>query len=397
MKPAILGGHPIFPEAIPFTQPTLPSYDSLEPGLRDLFGTAMITNGRFVRELEGMVESGLGVKHAVGLSSCTSGLLLAWKALNVRAGGEVILPSFTFSATGHALIWNGLVPRFVDIEPDTFLMSPTQVKEAITERTVGICAVHTFGNPCYPDQFESIARDHQLKLVFDSAHALGTSYHGSGMGGFGDIEVFSLSPTKLVVAAEGGLATTNNKDMARLLRIGRDYGNPGDYNCEFAGLSARMSEIHGLLAIETYRSLLQNVERRLHMAQLYQHHLSNVPGISFQKIIANSTTTYKDCAILIDETEFGISRDDLAQSLQTENISTRKYFSPPLHKQDAYTDLASNTLGNLPITERVCNTILCLPMYSHMEAESVARVCEAIVRIYEQRAEIKTYFSNHKP
>ena len=347
----------------------------------------MDTNHANVRRLEEAVVELLGVKHAVGLSSCTAGLLLAWKTLGLSAG-EVVLPSFTFSASGHSLLWNGLTPRFVDIEPDTLLPSPEAVEAAITPNTVGILAVHTFGNPAYPDKLESIARRHGLPLVFDSAHALGSAYQGRPIGGFGDLEVFSLSPTKLVVAAEGGIVTTGDDELARRLRIGRDYGNPGNYDCEFDGLNARMSEFHAILGQETLRQLPENFQRRRRLVDLYLSRLGELPGLRFQQILPGAESTYKDLAVLVDPEVFGLTRDQLVAALKAEGIGTRNYYDPPVHAQRAYAAHYATHAGRLPVTDAVARQVVCLPLASHYSEESIERVCAAVERVHEHRAEI---------
>jgi dTDP-4-amino-4,6-dideoxygalactose transaminase len=307
--------------------------------------------------------------------------------------GEVILPSFTFSATGHALLRNGLTPRFVDIDPHTLLLDPQKAEEAITPRTVGILPVHTFGNPCYPERLEALAQAHGLKLVFDSAHALGATFNGRMVATFGDAEVFSLSPTKLVVAAEGGVVTTPDDELARRLRIGRDYGNPGNYDCEYAGISARMSEFHALLAIETFRRLPQALDQRGRLVSLYHRCLGTLPGLAFQRIVPGAQSTYKDFAILVEKDEFGLTRDELAKALEAEGVMTRKYFDPPLHRQRAYAAFRAEYEGHLPVTEAVSHKVLCLPLASHYQPETVERICGAIERLYVHRAEVRKALS----
>ena len=386
-KPAVLGGTPAFDATIPITQPTLPAWDALEPQLRRMYESGMITNSSSVKELESAAAAMLNVKHVVAVGSCTAGLMLSWKA-RVISSGEVILPSFTFSASGHALLWNGLTPRFVDIEPDTLLPSPEMVEAAITERTVGILGVHTFGNPAYPIALEEIARRHGIPLVFDSAHALGGSFEGRPIGGFGNVEVFSLSPTKLVVAGEGGLVATNDAELARRVRIGRDYGNPGNYDTEFAGLNARMSEFHAILTHETLRALPENFRNRRLLVDLYTERLENVPGLSFQTIAAGGESTFKDMAILIDADAFGLSRDQLVRALGAEGVMTRNYYDPPLHRQQAYGPYAAEYGGVLPVTEAVSKSVTSIPLASHYTPEDISRVCEAIIRIQEHSTEV---------
>ena len=379
----------MFDALIPITKPTMPSYTSLEQDMKALFENGMITNGKYVKDLETRLETFLKVENAIGLSSCTGGLMLAWKAVGARTGGEVILPSFTFSATGHALLWNGLIPRFVDIEPETMVLDLNQVELAINSDTVGICGLHAFGNPAYPDRLEQIASKHGLPLVFDSAHALGSSYQGRPIGSFGDVELFSMSPTKLVTAGEGGLATTNNPELARLFRIGRDYGNPGDYDCEFAGINARMSEFHALLARESLAMLDSNIVAREALNNRYKAQLSQIEGIGFQSTVEGGRSTHKDFAILINPSEFGMDRDQLSNALQSENIMTRKYFFPLLHLQKAFSAFREDSFTDLHVSEQIASQVLCLPMFSHMSEAEVDNVCSAIKRIQDQSESVK--------
>jgi dTDP-4-amino-4,6-dideoxygalactose transaminase len=347
----------------------------------------MVTNHTNVRRFEEEVVELLGVKHAVAVSSCTSGLLLVWKAMGLNQG-EVVLPSFTFSASGHSLLWNNLTPRFVDIEQDTLLPSPEAVEAAITPNTVGILAVHVFGNPAYPDRLEEIASRRGLRLVFDSAHALGGAYRGRPIGGFGDAEVFSLSPTKLVVAAEGGIVATGDDELARRVRIGRDYGNPGNYDTEFEGLSARMSEFHAILGSETLGSLSENFRRRYRLVDLYLGRLGELPGLRFQRIVPHGESTYKDLAVLVDPEGFGLTRDQLVVALKAEGVTTRSYYDPPLHRQRAYAAYRADHAGRLPVTEAVASQVVCLPLASHYTEELIEGICAAVANIHEHRAEV---------
>jgi dTDP-4-amino-4,6-dideoxygalactose transaminase len=197
----------------PIIRPSLPDLDELRRKMAGMWSSGQVTVGMHVRAFEEAVEKKLGVRHAVAVSSCTSGLILAVRALGLT--GEVIVPSFTFAATVHALSWNGIVSIFCDSEPDTLNLNPGKVEERITRKTSAIMPVSIFGVPPRVAEFERIARKHGLKLVYDSAQALGAKVNGKHVGGFGDIEVFSLSPTKVVTAIEGGMATTNYEILAK--------------------------------------------------------------------------------------------------------------------------------------------------------------------------------------
>jgi dTDP-4-amino-4,6-dideoxygalactose transaminase len=387
-KPAVLGGAPAFEALLPITKPTLPKIDAVIDNFQEIFKSGMITNSKYVKRFEEEIENYIGVKHASALSSCTSGLLLVLKAFNLE--GEVIIPSFTFSASGHALIWNGLKPKFVDIDNETYNVDVQQVKEAVNSRTSAILGVHIFGNPCDIKALVEIAKDHHIKLIFDAAHALGSKYNNLNIGQFGDAEVFSCSPTKLMVTSEGGIVTTNDDELERKVKIGRNYGDDGSYDCEFAGLNARMSELHAILGMETLKMLDSNVENRSKLANIYMDRLSKLNGIKFQTINPGCRTTFKDFSIYVEEENFGLNRDELSKALSHENIMTRKYFYPPLHQQRAYSKIWKEDPIKLPVTEDISTSVLSLPLFSHMAEEDVIMVSECIEKVHEYAGEIKT-------
>lgn len=380
MKPAILGGKPVFRKAIPFSRPLLPGIGKLTPRLKEILASGMITNGRYGELFENKVKDFIGVKNAVALSNATSGLILTLKCL--RLTGEVIVPSFTFLATVHALIWNNLKPVFVDCAPETYNINVDLVEELITPRTSAILAVYVFGNPPEIKKLERIADKHRLKLIFDSAQAFGSFYSGRAAGNFGEAEIFSLSPTKLLTTSEGGIVTTNNDELAEALRIARNYGNPGDYDCEFVGLSARLPEFNAILGLESFKLLGKNLERRNEIVKRYKRQLGKLPGVSFQKISPDCRSSHKDFSILINEEKFGLSRDKLALALEKENIPTRKYFFPPIHRQKFF---RSKGKYNLPVTEFISRNILCLPIFSGLTDKMVDSICSAILNIHQHR------------
>ncbi|MDI6791429.1 MAG: DegT/DnrJ/EryC1/StrS family aminotransferase [bacterium] len=387
IKPAVLGGRPMFEEEMHITRPTLPRLDiDLFKHLDRMFSMGAITNGQYVRELEEKVADYLGVRHAIAVSCCTSGLMLVIKALGLF--GEVILPSFTFSATAHALMWNSITPVFVDCDPEGYNLNPDLIEASITDRTSGIMAVYTFGNPPRIKALEEIAARNNLKLIFDAAHGFGSEYQAKRPGSFGHAEVFSMSPTKLLVAGEGGIVTTNDDELARKIQIGRNYGNPGDYDCEFAGLNARMEEFNAYLALASLPNLEGFVQRRNDLVASYKKELADMPGLSFQRIDPADRNSYKDFSILIEPLTFGLNRNQLAQALKAEKIDTKKYFYPPVHRQKAYAFLYAGYEESLPVTGYVTENILCLPLYSHMEEKEVLKICSAIKRIYDFREDI---------
>ncbi len=387
-KPARLGGKPLFSEWLPITRPTLPSFDELASPLRETVEKGLLSNvGINVRKLEEEIEINLEVENAIAVSSCTLGLILALKCLGLK--GEVIVPSFTFSATVHSLIWNNLTPVFADCDPETYNMDVEQVESLITPQTSAILAVYIFGNPPDIEGLEKIAFQRGLRLVFDSAHGLGSLYKGKPPGSFGDVESFSMTPTKLVVAGEGGMVTTSDDELAERVRMGRNYGDPGNYDCEFVGLNARMPEWNAILALKSLEMLEENASRRNELVKMYKDRLSKVPGISFQKIGKGCRSSFKDFSLYIDANKFGLNRDELAVALKKERIQTRKYFYPPIHWQRAYKEYYDSYRGKLPVTERVSQNLLSIPLYSHMPEEEVEKVCVAIENIHDFARNIK--------
>jgi dTDP-4-amino-4,6-dideoxygalactose transaminase len=387
-EPAILGGDPISCEMIPISQPTLPSFNDLnKEGLESMFATGVISNGKYVRLFEEKMAEYLGVKHVVAVSNCTLGLILSIQALELK--GSVLVPSFTFCATVHSLLWNNLRPVFVDCDPETLNIDPKEVVKNITRDTSAIFGVYVFGNPPDIKSLEEIAREYNLKLIFDAAQGLGSQYNGKYTGGFGDVEVFSLSPTKTLTAGEGGLVATNNPKIAEKLRMGRNYGHAGDYNCRFPGLNARLSEFNAILGQQSLEMIDQNIQRRNELARLYKLRLKKIPGLSFQKVEPRARSAYNYFCIIIDPFKFGLRSEEFKIALEKENINTKRYFYPPVHWQLAYSNFYDKYRSKLSVTEYIAENILCLPLYSHISKKEIERICRAIEKIYKYKEKIK--------
>jgi len=384
--PAITGGIPAFEEPVPFMRPTMPAFEEVESSLAEIFRSGRVTKGKLLEAYEDAIARHLGTRDAVAVSSCTVGLMITLQSLALE--GEVIVPSFTFFATVNALIWNHLTPVFVDCDPLTWNLDPGAVEAAITSQTSAILGVHIFGNPADIAALERIANRHGLALIFDAAHGFGSLYQGKPVGRYGTAEVFSTSPTKLLVTGEGGIIATDNPSLAEKLRIAREYGNPGDYDCILPGINARLSEMHALLGLKSLEMLEMNARRRNHLASLYRQLLSDLPGIAFQKIATHDRCSFKELAILIDPQEFGLNRDQLATALEAERIDTRKYFYPPVHRQKAYHQYQTQYQDKLPHTDRISQNILSLPMFSQLSDPVVEQICQIIRQIYVYRLKV---------
>jgi dTDP-4-amino-4,6-dideoxygalactose transaminase len=392
--PAVHGGNPIFEKQFPFCQPQLPILGDVLTQYQVAFREGMITNAELVKHLEAAVVERLEVKYCVAVSSCTSGLMMVLRALGLT--GEVIVPSFTFFATGHAALWNGLRPVFADCNPETWNVDPLDVERKITERTSAILVVHLYGNPCDVAALERLASRHHLKLIFDAAHGFGSRYRGRPVGRFGDAEVFSLSPTKLLVAGEGGLVTTNDATLARAIRGMRNYGDLGTYDPNWLGMNARMSEFNAALALAGLPLVEAKVDRRNRIAELYTNLLAPLPGVLFQKVLPGDLSTYKDYSIHVTPETFGMTRDALAEALLAEKIETKKYFFPPLHKQKLYSFFHNPEREELVHTDYVTDGVLSLPIYESLPDATVERVAYAILRLARFDASEKTGHSERK-
>ena len=377
--PAIAGGRPMFEKCLPIVVPEGLSDHEFIRDATEILRSRQLTNATFVREFEEAAAEYLGVPHCIAVSSCTAGLILTLRALELR--GEVILPSFTFHATAHSLLWNGLKPVFVDCDPETFCIDPRGIKSQLSTKTAALLAVHLFGNPASIVELQTIASDAGIPLICDAAHAFGSDINGRRVGTFGTAEVFSFSPTKLLVAGEGGIVTTRDADLARTLRAARNYGDSGNYDPDMAGLNARLSEFHAALALRGLRGLDARITRRDHIRRLYERRLEAIPGLSFQRVPQGNRSACKDFAVLVNETEFGKSRDWLVEALEKENIQVRRYFWPPVHRQKLYRDIWDKQ--PLPVTDQISSSIVNLPIYSTLSTEQIDKVCDAILRSYE--------------
>jgi len=366
------------PNHIPIIRPTLPEMSRIVEILQASYESGSVTLGRVVKLLEGEAARFTKTKHAVAVSSCTSGLILAFASLGLPQGAEVVVPSFTFAATVQALLWNRLTPVYVDCLPGTMTVDPAQVAKALGPHTGAIYPVSIFGLPPDVDELTEMSKNHSVPLIFDSAQGLGSTYKGKPVGGFGLCEVFSLSPTKVVTAIEGGLVTTNSERLADNLRSMRDYGKgPNGDEMVFNGLSARMSEFHasvGLLSLQNVSALVQS---RLRLIQRYRERTSELCGCDVQEFPKDRMTSGNYFTVLIGPNA-KMDRQALYEAFMARGIQTKKYFYPPVHAQAAFRNYPHRLVGDLPNTRFVSESSLALPLYSHMTDAQQNRVCDVL-------------------
>lgn len=366
-------------------QPTLLKWESVIADFRHAWDSGQITTGHFTRRFEAEVEQRLQVPHAVMVQSCTAGLMLLLRALELT--GEIIMPAFTWTATAHAAVWNGLKPVFTDIQPATYTLDPQKVVAAITPQTAAIMPVNVFGCPPDYEAFGAIAKQYKIPVTYDSAQGLGSKISdGSGgwqfAGNFGEAEVFSMSPSKVISAMEGGLITTHNSKLAQKLCQMRDYGKtPNGEDIDWLGLSARVPEINAIVAYYNFIHLDELLLRRRELAEIYRKELAGLRGVTYQEIPEDRQSSFNYFTVFIDSNEARHTRDEAYQLLKERNIQTKKYFFPALHLQKIYQKLGFSTKRKLKITEEASNSGLALPLFSHMAKEIVPEICNEIRNI----------------
>ena len=377
--PAAMGGIPAFEQPVEVVKTALPDFDVVTERLGRMWVTCRLSNnGYYVRELERLISETVGVKHCIAVSNGTISLIMILKSLGLT--GRIVLPSFTFCATVHAAVWAGLEPVFADIDPETFNISPETVEAVMSDDVSAVMPVCVYGSPCDMDGLESLALRYDVRLVFDSAQAIGSKYHGRQLGSFGDAESFSVHATKMLPAGEGGLITTSNDDLADYLRCARNFGLTEDADCDIIGTNAKMQEFSALLGIEGLYTLGQAIEYRGQLVRLYREMLGKIPGIRFQIHSPDCESNHQNMAVVIDEREFGISRNELMDALSMENINCRKYFYPPIHRTSVYAGRSAH--AELPVTDMIAARVLCLPIHSDMPHAVVERICSTIHQIH---------------
>lgn len=381
--PAILGGAPAFPKGLPLVRPTIDDPGALTTALGRVVESGILTNGALVRQLEDEVGERLGTE-VVAVSSCTAGLMLVLQA--VGATGRVVLPSFTFSASAHAVVWANGTVDFADVEPERATLDP-EALAGMLDGASAVTATHIYGTPCEVEALERLADGVGIPLVFDAAHALGSARNGVPIGRFGVAEVFSLSPTKVVVAGEGGLVATTDRALAETLRMARDYGNPGDYDTRFPGLNARMSELHAAVALSSFARLDEHVARRAELVDRFEAAVAGVPGLRVVRPRKGDTSTFKDLTIVVEAHRYGLGVASVQRALNADGIDSRRYYHPPIHRQAAYADRWP-TPRALPVTEELAASVLSLPLWSHMSDTTIDGVGEVLVEIHRHAHEI---------
>lgn len=382
---AVFGGAPAFSQKLHVGAPNIGDRERLMERINDLLDRRWLTNdGPYLQQFEQLVTEMVGVKHCVAVCNATIGLEIVIRAAGLV--GEVIVPSFTFIATAHALEWQGIKPVFCDIDPTTHNLDPGCVERLITPSTTGIIGVHLWGRPCNVSALTEIARRRKLRLLFDAAHAFGCSYQGAMVGNFGDAEVFSFHATKFLNSFEGGAIVTNDDGLANKLRLMRNFGFADYDHVVMIGTNGKMSEVSAAMGLTSLESLDEFIAVNHRNYQLYRRLLANVPGIRFQEYDEREKCNYQYIVLEIDEGETSLNRDQWQEILWAENVIARRYFYPGCHRMEPY--CSESTQALLPNTELVASRVLCLPTGTAVTADEVKTICQIIRLITSQDSQI---------
>jgi dTDP-4-amino-4,6-dideoxygalactose transaminase len=355
-------------EHIALVRPSLPSLDAYLERLREIWGSRMLSNfSAQAEEFERMIREYTREDNVLATVNCDVGLALAIRALEIPEGGEVILSSFAFNSSPNAVLWNKLEPRFVDVDPATYCLDPDAVEAALSDSTALILGTHVFGHPCDVDRLSALASGSRVPLMFDAAQAFATFLGDRHVSSFGDVSAFSFSGTKIVTAAEGGAVVFRSEEAATRFRYLRGYGFQDDYVTRYLGLNGKISELHAALGCLTVANTEQEVAAREAQIAQYRELLAPLGAVSWQQTVPGVRPTPTYFAVEVSE-----RRDDLAAHLDGLGIQTKQYFRP-LHRMPIY-----DSSAQLPVTERLAQTVLCLPLHTDLSPEAVARVCSAI-------------------
>lgn len=385
---AIFSGRPAFEESLHVGRPNIGSRKKFEQRVGDILNRRWLTNaGSYVQDFEQRIAKLVGVDHCIVMCNATIALEIAIRALGMA--GEVIVPSFTFIATAHALQWQGVTPVFCDVDPRTHNLDPEKVEHMITPRTTGIIGVHLWGRACNIDSLTEIASRRGLKLLFDSAHAFGCSYGGRMIGGFGDAEVFSFHATKFINSLEGGAVVTNDAELAGKMRLMKNFGFTNYDSVNYIGTNGKMNEISAAMGLTNLESMDDFVLVNRRNYKQYEEELAGLEGVNLLAYNEDERCNYQYVVLEIDEAQSDLSRDELMEILQKENVLARRYFYPGCHRMEPYRSWFPQAGLLLPETERLTNRVLCLPTGTGINESQISIICEILRMVLDDGAGIR--------
>lgn len=363
-------------DSIMIAKPFLPPIEEYKKEIEKIWETNWLTNmGPIHEKFRNNLKKYLKSENISLFVNGHQALEIALKSLDLKKGGEVITTPFTFASTTHAIVNSGLEPVFCDIELETYNINSDEIEKLITGKTVAIVPVHVFGNPCDIKKIERIAKKYNLKVIFDSAHAFGVEVNGAGIGTFGDVSMFSLHATKVFHSIEGGILSFKDDKLERKIRLIKNFGINGPESVEEIGTNAKMNEFQAAMGVVNLKYVDNEIEKRKKITYLYREKLKDIKGIKVLKDLKGVKHNYSYFPIIIDEKEFGLTRDELFEKLKEFNIFSRKYFYPLITEYDCYKDKYN---AKLPIAKYISKRVLTLPIYGSLEYESVEKICKVI-------------------
>lgn len=358
------------------TQPFLPPLEEFIPYLEKIWENKWLTNGGpFHQELEKQLADYLGVEHLALFANGTLALVTALQALRIT--GEVITTPFSFVATAHSLLWNGIKPVFVDIDPETFNLDPKKIEAAITPHTTAILPVHVYGYPCDVEKIQRIADTYGLKVIYDAAHAFGVSYKGESLLRHGDLSILSFHATKVFNTFEGGAIICPDAKTKNRIDDLKNFGYSGEVTVIAPGINAKMNEVQAAFGLLQLKHIDKAISRRREIDSQYREQLSSVPGITCPQLPAETTNNYSYFPVLIEK-EYPLQRDELNEMLRQHGIYPRRYFHPLISEFPMYSGLPSAEPSNLPYAKKTADHVLCLPIYPDLADESITRIVSII-------------------
>jgi dTDP-4-amino-4,6-dideoxygalactose transaminase len=346
---------------IPVTKPFQPPLEELNVHLQDIWKSGIYTNnGPKVLQLESELKEYLEVPDLLFLTNGTIALQLAIKALDLK--GEIITTPFSYVATSSSIVWEGCTPIYVDIDKETFNIDPRLIEEQITPKTAAILATHVFGNPCEIDEIDRIAKKHNLKVIYDGAHAFGVKYKGESIFNFGDITTCSTHATKLFHTIEGGFVVSKDKELMKKISFMRNFGHNGPYEYSEVGINGKNSELHAAVGLV---NLTHFQEIKSHRKSICEAYLDNLlrDNIFLQKWKKQSTNNHSYFPILLSEE---ININDLLLFLNKNDIFPRRYFYPSLSSVELF-----SKKENTPVSLKISSQIICLPLYVGLDPSLV--------------------------
>lgn len=353
---------------ITVTKPSLPPFEKYIEYLKEIWSSKWLTNdGKFVKRLEEELKAYLDLKNLILVTNGTLALQLILKGLEIK--GEVITTPFTFVATTNAILLEKLTPVFADIDQHTFNIDPKDIERKITKKTSAILAVHVYGNPCYVEELQEIANKHNLKVIYDSAHAFGVEYKNKSVVNFGDASTLSFHATKIFNTIEGGAIIAKNEQIFEKLGLLRNHGIKSEEEIIIPGTNAKMNEFQAAMGLCNLEEVKENIAAREKIYMHYKEELRRLPNVQFQKIIA-SKYNYSYFPIILESKK---KRDQVYNELLKKEIKTRKYFYP-LTINSRYFEkkkIRGSEENGLKVSKSISDRVLCLPLYPDLEEENI--------------------------